>query len=147
MNMKDRILDLTKKTLVTPMLRHVLHTTLEALPKEKVLGPNGGYRVFSKLVGCDKKGIYEYGATFNPKRVFSVQGHIRFDYIIIKGWEGKLFINLYSITLLNVTYKIFTKALQMRLQPIFMEVISCDLSTFLPSWFILNNILLNHETI
>jgi len=58
MNMKDKILDLTKKTLVPPMLGHVLHTTLEALPKEKALGPNGGYKVFSKLVGCDKKGIW-----------------------------------------------------------------------------------------
>jgi len=145
MNMKDRILDLTKKTLVLLMLGHVLHTTLEALPKEKALGPNGGYKVFSKLVGCDKKKKCEYDATFNPKRVFSVQGHIRFDSIIIKGWEGKLFVTSYS-TLLNVTYKIFTKALQMRLQPIFMEVISCDWSTFLPSWFTLNNILLTDET-
>jgi hypothetical protein len=55
--------------------------------------------------------IREYGATFNPKNVFSVQGHIRFEYIIIKRWEGKLLINSYSITLLNVTYKIFTKGL------------------------------------
>jgi hypothetical protein len=117
------------------------------LLKDKALGPNGGYRVFSKLVGCDKEGICEYGATFNPKRVFSVRGHIMFDYIIVKGWEGKLFINWYSITLSNVTYKIFTKALQMKLQPIFMEVIRCDWSTFLPSWFILNNILLTHEII
>jgi hypothetical protein len=36
------------------MLRCVLHTNLEALPKEKAFGPNGGYRIFSKLVGCDK---------------------------------------------------------------------------------------------
>jgi hypothetical protein len=45
----------------------------------KALGPNDGCRVFFKLMRCDKKGICEYGATFNPKRVFSIQGHKRFD--------------------------------------------------------------------
>jgi len=47
------------------MLGRVLHTTLEALPKEKALGPNGSYKVFSKLVGCDKKGICEYDGLQN----------------------------------------------------------------------------------
>ena len=52
-----------------------------------------------------------------------------------------------SITLLNVTYKILAKVLQLMLKSILMEVISPDQSAFLPMKFILDNILLMHETI
>jgi hypothetical protein len=39
------------------------------------------------------------------------------------------------------------KVLQIRLQPILMEMISCDQSAFLPMRFILDNIFLTYETI
>jgi hypothetical protein len=51
------------------------------------------------------------------------------------------------ITLLNISYNLFAKALQMRLQPILMDVISPDQSAFLPLRFILDNIFMTHETI
>jgi len=57
------------------------------------------------------------------------------------------FNNWPPITLLNVSYKIFAKALQMRLQPIFMEVINRDQFAFLPLKFILDNVLLTNEII
>lgn len=44
-------------------------------------------------------------------------------------------------------YKIYTKALQARLQPVLMEVIDLNQSSFLPLRFILDNIMLTHETI
>ncbi len=47
----------------------------------------------------------------------------------------------------DVIYKIFTKAFQVHLQPILMDVNNQDQSTFLPFKFILNNILLTHEII
>lgn len=50
------------------------------------------------------------------------------------------------ITLLTMMYKIFAKAMQMRLQPQLMEVISLDQSAFIPFRYILNNIMLTHET-
>jgi hypothetical protein len=46
--------------------------------------------------------------------------------------------NWRPITLLNVSYKILAKALQMRLQSVLMEVISSDQSTFLLMRFILD---------
>jgi hypothetical protein len=49
----------------------------------------------------------------------------------------------YPITLLNASYKIFAKTFQMKLYPIFMEVINKDQSAFLPLKVILDNVLLN----
>jgi hypothetical protein len=50
--------------------------------------------------------------------------------------------NWRPITLLNLSYKFFAKAIQLRLQPILMEIISCKQSVFLLLRFILDNILL-----
>jgi hypothetical protein len=43
---------------------------------------------------------------------------------------------------LNLNYKIYTKALQLRLQPVLMEVISSEQSAFLLLLLILDNIML-----
>jgi hypothetical protein len=51
------------------------------------------------------------------------------------------------ITLLNVPYKIWAKTLQLRLQPILMEIICPDQTAFLPLRFILDTIFLTHETL
>ena len=51
------------------------------------------------------------------------------------------------ITLLTVTYKIFAKALQMRLQPLLRDVISPEQTVFLPLRFSLDNIVLTQETL
>ena len=51
------------------------------------------------------------------------------------------------ITLLTVTYKIFAKALQMRLQPMLRDVISPEQTIFLSLRFILDNIGLTQETL
>lgn len=48
---------------------------------------------------------------------------------------------------LTTTYKIFTKALQLRFQPIIKDIISQELASFLPLHFILNNIFLAQETL
>ena len=47
----------------------------------------------------------------------------------------------------NTTYKIFAKALQRRLQPLLVEVIDSNQVAFLAPRFILDNILLTHESI
>ena len=51
------------------------------------------------------------------------------------------------ITLLTIIYKIFAKTLQLRLQPMLRDVISPEQTTFLPLRFILDNIVLTHETL
>ena len=67
--------------------------------------------------------------------------------LLYKGGARNTLNNWQPITLLNVSYKFFAKALQMRLQPILMEFISLNQSTFLPMRFILDNIFLTQETI
>lgn len=54
--------------------------------------------------------------------------------------------NWRPITLLNIAYKLFAKALQMRVHLVLMEIVTMDQSAFLPLRFILDNILLTHET-
>lgn len=67
--------------------------------------------------------------------------------LLHKGGNWQSLNNWRPITLLNVAYKIFAKALQIRVQPILMEIISSDQSAFLPMRYILDNIFLTHETI
>lgn len=52
-----------------------------------------------------------------------------------------------SITLLMANYKIFAKILQLRLQPLLRDVISPEQTAFLPLRFILDNIVLTHDTL
>jgi hypothetical protein len=67
--------------------------------------------------------------------------------LLHKGGARSSLNNWRPITLLNVSYKLFTKVLQMRLQPVLMELISPDQSAFLPMRYILDNIFLTQETI
>jgi exonuclease III len=67
--------------------------------------------------------------------------------LLHKGGSRSLLNNWRPITLLNVSYKLFAKTLQLRLQPVLAEIISHDQSAFLPMRFILDNIFLTHETI
>jgi hypothetical protein len=55
--------------------------------------------------------------------------------------------NYRPITLLNVSYKIVAKALQHRLQPSLPDLISEDQTAFLPLRYILDNVLVQSETI
>ena len=52
--------------------------------------------------------------------------------LLHKGGIQESLNNWHPITLLNVSYKIFAKTLQVRLQPVLMEVISPDQSAFSP---------------
>lgn len=67
--------------------------------------------------------------------------------LLHKGGARDSLNNWRPITLLNVSYKLFAKALQKRLQPIFMEIIFHDQSAFLQMRFILENIFFTYETI
>jgi hypothetical protein len=67
--------------------------------------------------------------------------------LLFKGGTRNTLNSWRPITLLNTSYKVFAKTLQLRLQPILMEVISPNQSAFLPLRFILDNIFLTNETI
>ena len=66
--------------------------------------------------------------------------------LLYKGSDQQALTNWRPITLLNLGYKIYTKALQLRLQPVLMDVISPDQLAFLPLRFILDNLLITQET-
>ena len=66
--------------------------------------------------------------------------------LLYKGGDRQALTNWRPITLLNLGYKIYAKALQLRLQPVLMDVISPDQSAFLPLRFILDNLLITQET-
>jgi hypothetical protein len=55
--------------------------------------------------------------------------------------------NWKPITLLNLEYEMLPKALQQRLQITPMEVVDIDQTAFLPSRYVIDNVILAHETI
>jgi hypothetical protein len=67
--------------------------------------------------------------------------------LIPKEGDKELLSNWRPITLLNSAYKIFAKTLQIRLQGLLPDIIHEDQSAFLPLRFILDNVLIQHETI
>jgi len=67
--------------------------------------------------------------------------------LIFKKGDKTNLSNWRPITLLNITYKILAKTLQVRLQNLLKDVISLDQSAFLPLRYILDNVLLQYETI
>ena len=67
--------------------------------------------------------------------------------LILKESDAKDLNYWRPITLLAVFYKIFAKTLQLRLQLILRDVISLEQTTFLPLHFILDNIVLTHESL
>lgn len=67
--------------------------------------------------------------------------------LLHKGNSRCKLTNWRPIALLNVSYKLFAKVLQLRLQPILYEINSDDQSAFLPHRFILDNIFMTQETL
>ena len=66
--------------------------------------------------------------------------------LLYNGGDWQALTNWRPITFFNLGYKIYAKALQLRLQPVLMDVISPDQSAFLPLRFILDNLLITQET-
>jgi len=66
--------------------------------------------------------------------------------LLHKGGDKTKLTNWHPITLLNVAYKIYAKALQFWLQLVLVNIISLNQSAFLPIRFLLDNILLTHKT-
>lgn len=67
--------------------------------------------------------------------------------LLFEEGECSRLTNWQPITLLHTIHKIFAKALQRRLQPLLIEVTDSDQTVFLPLKFVLDYILLLHESI
>jgi hypothetical protein len=67
--------------------------------------------------------------------------------LLPKDGDRKLLSNWFIIILLNSAYNFFAKALQIRLQGLLPDVIQEDQLAFLPLRFILDKVMVEHETI
>ena len=143
-----RISPLMASSLGQPLSVSELHQAAGALAKEKAPGPDGFsmnfFTLFWPLIGPDFHlmiqdsiitGRFPHGVTRGLITLIPKSGDLKF----LNNWR--------PITLLNVGYKIYAKALQMRLQDPLSEIISSDQSAYLRNRFILDNILLTHETL
>ena len=100
-----------------------------------LLWPTIGKDFHSMILRGIGKGILHKGMT---KGIIS---------LIPKEGDSKDFNFWRPITLLTTAYKIFAKALQLRLQPVLKDIISPEQTAFLPLRFILDNIVLTQETL
>jgi hypothetical protein len=144
---QDRLSVRAKASLSLQISASELKHAIDDMQTGKSSGPDGlileFYREYWDLIGleyhqmvCESvaKGCFPSGVT---------EGMIA---LLHKGSERKFPTNWRPITLLNLSYKIYAKALQLRLQLVLMDIISPDQSAFLPLRFILDNILLTEET-
>ena len=111
-------------------------------------GPDGivleFYKVFGNILGTEYTTMINESIREGRLPPGIIQGMI---VLLHKGGDRQALTNWRPITLLNLGYKIYAKALQLRLQPVLMDVISPDQSAFLPLRFILDNLLITQETL
>jgi hypothetical protein len=143
----DRLTPAMKARLDTPIEIAELDTALKSMAAGKAPGPDGVitefYKKFWELIKADYLIMIQEAVRSNRMALGVNRGLIS---LLHKRRERCKLTNWRPITLLNVAYKLYAKALQLRLQPVLMEIISPDQSAFLPLRFILDNILLTHET-
>ena len=131
-----------------PLSEPELHAAACALAKDKAPGPDGiainFFTSFWQIIGVDFHQMVLNSLCSGRFPPGVTSGLIT---LIPKGGDLKQLTNWRPITLLNVSYKIYAKALQLRLQEPLAEIVSPDQSAYLRNRFILDNILLTHETI
>jgi hypothetical protein len=134
--------------LCVPIELDELERAMKAMACEKAPGPDGImielFKTFWHLVGPDYLSMIKRTLVDANLPSSIVRGLIT---LLHKGGDHLPLGNYRPITLLNCIYKFFTKLLQRRLQPVLVEVINPDQSAFLPRRYILDNIVVTHETI
>jgi hypothetical protein len=143
----DRLSEGMKADLKAPIMMHELEEALKGMKAGKAPGPDGiiteFFKTYWEIIGDDYliMIIEAVNRSHLPSGV--TWGLIS---LLYKGGDREKLTNWRPITLLNVAYKLYAKVLQLRLQPVLMEIIDFDQSAFLPMRFILDNIMLTHET-
>ena len=153
---RDNILDL-----IRPKFSHSMNATLgreisqdellaaaKAMAKQRAPSPDGvGVEFFLfywDLLGGEFTNLIKYSLISGALPQGMTRGLI---FLLFKAGEREKLGNWRPLTLLNVTYKMLAKLLQLRLSSMLPKVISPDQTAFVPARFILDNILLTHETI
>ena len=146
--LSDKILAKTKQALQAPLSQEELRMALWDMCPRKSPGLDGivleFYKVFWNVLGEEFTCMINASISEGQLLPSVTQGMI---ILLHKGGDQQAFMNWRPITLLNLGYKIYTKALQLRLQPVLMDEISLDQSAFLPLRFILDNLLITQETL
>jgi hypothetical protein len=136
------------QSLDQPVTLEELIASLEEMASSKAPGPDGmTTKLFKTLwltIGPDYLKMVEHAISLGEIHPGVMEG---LKALLHKSGGRSTLNNWRPITLLNMSYKLFAKTLQRRLQPVLMEVISYDQSAFLPIRFILDNILLTYKTI
>jgi exonuclease III len=144
---KDSLTPGMKESLKSPLSISELSQAVKAMKVGRAPGPDGiileFYKIYWDLICKDYMNMLRQSFQAGRLHPGMTQGFI---FLLHKGGERLKLTNWRPITLLNISYKVLAKALQLRLQPVLMEVISFDQSAFLPMRFILDNILLTSET-
>lgn len=144
---KDMLSDEAKMTLANPITYDEFFMALKGMAKGKSLTPDGiileFYIEYWSLIGKEYWEMIK--SSILSKQLLNVitKGMIA---LLHKGGTRTAVRNWRPITLLNISYKIYAKALQLRLQPILMDIINPEQSAFLSLRFILDNLLLTYET-
>lgn len=127
-----------------PFHHHVLHQ----MATSRSPGPDGitteFFCKFWDLIGVEFSYMIQHSITEGRFPLGMTSGTIA---LIFKTRDRADLSNWRPITLLNVSYKILAKAMQIHLQPLLKDVISPEQSAFLPFHHILGNILLQYETV
>lgn len=145
--LSDKIPAQMREKLQAPISAVGLKTAVMEMKAGKAPGPDGitleFFQCYWGLIGEDFAHMIQESIQKGRLPTGVTRGMIT---LLHKGGPRKALTNWRSITLLNMGYKFFAKALQLRLQPVLMEIISFDQSAFLPMRFILDNLLLTQET-
>jgi hypothetical protein len=141
-------IDSMLKQLIDPLSKGELKASLDDMARDRSPGPDGisvdFYRTLRDTLGDAYTEMITSAIQQGRLPNGMTQGLIT---LLHKGGERELLTNWRPISLLNVSYKILAKSLQKRLQLMLSEVIDEDQSAFLPTRFILDNVLAQHEVI
>jgi len=136
------ILEMASK-LEAPLTKDELHMAMCQMARGRSPSPNGVtldfFLQFWDLIGDDYTDMLQTSIALGRFPNGMTSGVIT---LIFKEGDRANLVNWRPITLLNVSYKVLAKTLQLRLQGLLQEVISPEQSAFLPLRYILDNVLL-----
>jgi hypothetical protein len=144
----DRFFVSMNATLGRLLTSQELLAAANKIAKDRSLGPDGinifFYIKFWNLIGKEFKDMFGQAIINGRLPPGMTRGLIT---LIHKKGELKDLGNWRPITLFNTSCKILAKALQLRLQPMLSEVVDPDQTAFISMKYILDNVLVTHETI
>ena len=135
-----------QRIMEAPLTNAKLTKVVQAFARGKSLGPDGltayFFQAYRSFLSDDFTKMVNESIAMEQFPNGVTKGRIT---LLLKYGDRLSLTNWRPITILNTAYKIFAKALQRRFQPLLVEVIDSNQTTFLPLRFILDNILLTKK--